>query len=46
MPMFPPQNSLQTKIAFVDVAAGNYELASPRWTQTSDGAVAGVDMAV
>ena len=44
MHVFPPQNSLQATIAFVDVAAGNYELASPMWTQTSDGAVAGVDM--
>jgi hypothetical protein len=45
MPSFPPKNSLQTKIAFVDAAAGNYQLASPKWTQTSDGALAGVDMA-
>ena len=44
IPPFPPKNSLRPKVTFVDSAAGNYQLASPKWTQTSDGALAGVDM--
>jgi hypothetical protein len=42
---FPPKNSLQTKIAYADPAAANYQLVSPNWTQTSDKLPAGVDMA-
>jgi len=45
MPSYPPRNSLQTKIAFADPAAGNYQLTAPKWTQTSDGALAGVNAA-
>jgi hypothetical protein len=41
---FPPKNSLQTKIAYADPAAANYQLVSPNWTQTSDKLPAGVDM--
>ena len=42
--LFPPKNSLQTKIAYADPAAANYQLVSPNWTQTSDKLPAGVDM--
>jgi hypothetical protein len=41
---FPPKNSLQTKVTFANATAGNWQLASPKWTQTTDGALAGVDM--
>ncbi len=41
---FPAKNSLQTKVTFVNASAGNWQLASPKWTQTSDGTLAGVDM--
>lgn len=43
---FPRKNTLPGKIAYADPAAGNYQLTSPKWTQTSDGKIAGVDMAV
>jgi hypothetical protein len=42
---FPPKNSVQAKVTFADGATRNYQLATPKWTQTSDGALAGVDMA-
>jgi hypothetical protein len=42
---FPSKNTLTTKIAFADAASENYQLVSPKWLQTSDGALAGVDMA-
>ena len=45
MPSYPPKNSLQAKIAFADPAAGNYQLTAPKWTQTSDGALAGINNA-
>jgi hypothetical protein len=41
---FPAKNSLQTKVTFANGTAGNWQLASPKWTQTSDGTLAGVDM--
>lgn len=41
---FPRKNTLPTKIAYADPATGNYQLTSPKWTQTSDGKMAGVDM--
>jgi hypothetical protein len=44
MQSFPPKNSAQTKVTFTDTAAGNYQLATPKWTQTTDGTLAGVDM--
>jgi hypothetical protein len=43
---FPHKNNLATKITYADPATGNYQLTSPKWTQTSDGKIAGVDMAV
>jgi hypothetical protein len=41
---FPKTNTV-SKITYVDPAAGNFELASPKWTQTTDGKPAGIDMA-
>lgn len=41
---FPPHNLSTTKpFQFVDPAKGNYDLLQPKWTQTSDGKLAGVD---
>jgi len=42
---FPPKNALKSKITFVDPAAANYQLLAPNWMQTSDGTLAGVNMA-
>jgi hypothetical protein len=39
-----PHNLLTTKpIHFVDPASGNYDLLQPKWTETSDGKLGGVD---
>lgn len=43
---FPHKNTLVTKISYASPATGDYQLTSPKWTQTSDGKTAGVDMAV
>ncbi len=40
---FPPHNSLTAKIAYADAAAANYQLVSPKWSQTTDGKIAGID---
>jgi hypothetical protein len=41
---FPPHNLATTKpFRFVDPAKGNYDLFQPKWTETSDGKLAGVD---
>jgi hypothetical protein len=42
---FPPKNNLTSKIAYVDPSSGNFELASPKWLQTTDGKIAGIDFA-
>ncbi len=40
----PPKNALPTKISFADPAAGNYQLVSPKFNQTTDEQSPGVDM--
>jgi len=41
---FPPHNLVTSKsLQWVDPAKGNYELAQPKWTETTDGKPAGVD---
>jgi len=41
---FPPHNLSTTKeFRFADPAAGNYDLVQPKWSETSDGKLAGVD---
>ncbi len=40
---FPPHNLTTSKLRWVDPAAENYDLAEPKWTQTSDGKPAGID---
>ncbi len=40
---FPPKNNVASKINYVDASAGNFELASPKWSQTTDGKIAGID---
>jgi hypothetical protein len=41
---FPPHNLSTTKdLRWVDPSKGNYDLAEPKWTQTTDGKPAGVD---
>lgn len=42
---YPAGNILQTRITFADPSAGNYQLESPNWTQTTDGAIAGINEA-
>ena len=43
---FPPHNYGTTvPLSYVNPATGNYQLASPRWTDTSDGQMAGVNFA-
>ena len=42
---FPPKNNLASKVGYVDAAGGNYQLASPKWLQTTDGKIAGIDFA-
>lgn len=42
---FPPKNNVASKINYVDAAAGNFQLASPKWLQTTDGKIAGIDAA-
>ena len=43
---FPPHNMSTTKpFKFADPAKGNYELLQPKWTETSDGQLAGVNAA-
>ncbi len=43
---FPKHNlSTSTPIAYVDPSTSNYQLLVPKFTQTSDGSVAGVDTA-
>ncbi len=41
---FPAKNALASKFAFADRAAGNYQLTSPKFNQTTDELPAGVDM--
>ncbi len=40
---FPPRNLTSKSLRWMDAAKGNYELADPKWTQTSDGKPAGID---
>ena len=41
---FPPHNLVTTKaFRYVDPAKGNYDLLQPKWTETSDGKIAGID---
>ncbi len=43
---FPAFNTVVTTApTWVNAAAGNYQLATPPWTQTSDGKLAGIDYA-
>jgi hypothetical protein len=42
---FPPKNDVTSKVNYVDPAAGNFQLASPKWLQTTDGKIAGIDYA-
>lgn len=42
---FPPRNNVTSKINYVDASAGNFQLASPKWSQTTDGKLAGIDAA-
>jgi len=42
--VFPRHNlSTATPITYIDPAAPNYQLASPKWAQTTDGSVAGIN---
>jgi hypothetical protein len=45
MHSFPPKNNLASKLGYMDFAAGNFQLASPKWLQTTDGKIAGIDSA-
>jgi hypothetical protein len=40
---YPPTNTLQARVSYVDPSADNYQLASPTWIQTTDGTIAGVN---
>jgi len=40
---FPQHNLTTSKLRWVDATKGNYDLADPKWTQTSDGKPAGID---
>jgi hypothetical protein len=41
---FPPHNLVSSKTPhWVDASKGNYELAEPKWTETTDGKLVGVD---
>jgi hypothetical protein len=41
---FPPHNLVTSKsLRWVDATKGDYELAQPKWTETSDGKAAGID---
>ena len=43
---FPSHNLATTKsLRFVDPSQGNYDLLQPKWTETTDGKIAGVDSA-
>ncbi len=43
---FPSHNLSTTKpIRYVDATNGNYDLLQPKWTETSDGKLAGIDFA-
>ena len=42
--IFPPHNLATTKaFRYVDPQKGDYDLLQPKWTETSDGKLAGVD---
>ena len=42
---FPGHNDLASKASYVDAMAGNFQLANPKFTQTTDGKIAGIDAA-
>jgi hypothetical protein len=42
---FPPKNDVTSKVSYVDPGAGNFQLVSPKWLQTTDGKIAGIDYA-
>jgi hypothetical protein len=39
---FPAKNSLQVKLRFADPTENRFDLVSPKWTKTTDGAPAGI----